>query len=135
MAKCDGQTNQLFSVKAGRLVSVQDRLPGGLCLTARADRPPAIGKLQIWAKPQPDNATAVLVLTNGDLNGTVRVNFTEVGLHSQGRDVAVRDIWALRNVGIFKAGFDVNLDELGQHDSRFFILVPKVANGKPSVVI
>merc|ERR1712050_249930 len=130
----DGEQSQLFSFVGGRLQSRLAKAPGstGKCLSARAElptdrEPPQV--LQVWAKPQPNNAVAVLVLSNGIVNGTVvhngtiRLDFLGLGLPTA-QNVSVRDIWALSDLGVHSGAFEIKA--FSGHDSRFFLF--SVAN-------
>lgn len=130
------QENQKFSLTNGRIRSQAPVAPAsmGRCLTARQElpsmtMPPQI--LQVWAKPQPNNSVAVLVLSNGIVNssvvenGTIILDFAELGLPTVD-NIFVRDIWAKVDVGTFSGSFKI--DAFSGHDSRFYVF----SVGKPS---
>lgn len=133
LTKCrSAQQSQNFSVRDGRIRSRLPNAPGstGTCLVARAELPsmrvpPQV--LQVWAKPQPNNSVAVLVVSNGIVNetvvpnGTLRLDFALLGLTE--RDVSVRDIWARADLGVYSEAFE--LDTFSGHDSRFYVFSAK----------
>eukprot|EP00730_Choanoeca_flexa_P018862 TRINITY_DN9194_c0_g1_i1.p1 TRINITY_DN9194_c0_g1~~TRINITY_DN9194_c0_g1_i1.p1 ORF type:complete len:557 (+),score=83.14 TRINITY_DN9194_c0_g1_i1:198-1673(+) len=123
-----GPVVQLFDYHGGDnekfyVVNETLRAVSGLCLANRADTPPGPndGSTQIWAKPQPNDRMAVLVLTNMDSsrqsNQTFTIEFTDVGLNGEHE---VYDIWTQRSLGSFTDRFVT--DSFGGHDSRFYLL-------------
>jgi len=121
---CNTGSNEEFTVSGGALCS-----KGGHCLTAKATPPPHGGggggdTLQIWAKPQPNGATAVLLLNNADPsapNVTVSFTFAEVGFGG-GSGSKVLDIWAGTTADATGSGY--TSDAFGGHDARFYLLTP-----------
>eukprot|EP01052_Picozoa_sp_SAG31_P015315 SAG31_NODE_981_length_10558_cov_2.972273_6_plen_357_part_00 len=104
--------------------------------------PTGIG-MQMWAKPMPGGAVAVLVLNNRDplaANVTVSIDMAEVTQILYGRGYTATEIWTGQNyterldnehaqvgwvdpkcnrVCVFQAG------SLGGHDSMFFLFTPR----------
>ena len=80
----------------------------------------------LWAKPQPDEAVAVFLLSNQESNAggsAVAINFTRVGLSAAVNRVSVRDVWQQKDLGIF-TGRSFISSSVGGHDSRFYIFKP-----------
>jgi alpha-galactosidase len=69
-----------------------------------------VGPLEIWMKPLSDGSKAV-GLFNCDW-GSMRmtVNFREVGL---GASATIRDLWAHKDLGVFKESFTVTVPKHG----------------------
>lgn len=97
-----------------------------------ADDPTRSGKVvmqrafSLWAKPQPDGAVAVFLLSNQDSKvggSAVAINFTRVGLSAAVNRVSVRDVWQQKDLGIF-TGTSFVSSSIGGHDSRFYIFKP-----------
>ena len=87
----------------------------------------AAGQMSLWAKAQPGNAQAVFLLSNQEntsVPSSVEIEFSAVGMEGE---VAVRDIWAQKDVGKFKGKFTTA--PIGGHDSAFFLFSPAASSG------
>ena len=98
-----------------------------MCLASRATtpapQPPQGGnRVQLWSKPQPNGAVAVLFLSSLDssiANATYTVDFGDIGVSGT---MSVRDIWQRKDLG--EATNSFTTDALGGKDSRFYLLSP-----------
>jgi alpha-galactosidase len=71
---------------------------------------------QVWAKPQPNDAVAVLLLNLSNRQRTVTLELKDVGfVHG----AQVMDIWTGSSIGYVKGEYAV---ALGSHDSMFLLL-------------
>ena len=82
---------------------------------------------QVWGKPQPGGAWALLFL-NAAQNASMRMSVSlsaDLGLPSSAA-VHVRDIWSRKDVGSLGSGADSFSPEAAvpPHDSAFFLLTP-----------
>ena len=125
---CNTGSNEEFTLTGSALCS-----KGGYCLTAKATKPSGGGgggggggdALQIWAKPQPKGATAVLVLNNNlATNTTVPFNFADVGYAHAGATTLL-NIWSGKTVTLAAGTTQFSTDSFGQHDCRFYLLTPQ----------
>ena len=74
---------------------------------------------QVFTKPQPNGAVAVLFLNGAPLNATAStfgIALSDLGLSGT---VAVRDIW--KRADLAKATGKFTTDAVAPHDSRFFV--------------
>ena len=80
--------------------------------------------LMLWAKPQPEGATAVLVVNNHPTLTFDNVTFTlaEVGFGGTAGEAVIRDIWRRADVGHSQDGA-VSV-AIAARDSRFLLLSP-----------
>lgn len=121
---CNGGTNERFSVSRDGTVADQDQH----CLAYKST-PPSGGSgtiLQLWAKPQPHGAVAVLILnsdTPNQASSNHTVTFDLKSLNLTSSTVAVRDIWNHADLG--KATTSFTTDAIPGHDSRFYLLTPQ----------
>ena len=106
-----------------------DTCQNGHCLTAKATKPGGGGgggggdALQIWAKPQPNGATAVLVINDSAGNVTVPFDFAAVGFEAPpGIATTVLDIWTGMSSTVATGTTSFTSDIFGSHDSRFYLL-------------
>jgi hypothetical protein len=137
MWSCNTGENEEFAFDAtdGSLCSKGDSAHAARCLVPRTTnpRPPsppsASPTMQIWAKPQPDGAVAVLVINNYEVgaagnNQTVTIDFADVRFKSAGAST-VFDIWAEKTIAPVAAGAtSFTTDSFGAHDSRFYLISP-----------
>ena len=129
---CHGAGNEVFSLhveEGGRLVD-----KNGQCLVARGSSPPGNqGIVQLWAKPQPEGALAVFLLSNQDTsapNTTITIDVAQE-LNMTGA-VSVRDLWSRTNLGSHTGFFTT--DAFGGHDSRFYLFSPGTAEQRHRTV-
>ena len=74
---------------------------------------------QIYTKPQPNGAVAVLFVNDAALNATAstfEIALSDLGLSGT---VAVRDIW--KRADLTKATDKFTTDAVAPHDSRFYV--------------
>ena len=62
-----------------------------------ASAPAGPGAQQVWAKPQPNGAVAVILINGGSTPMKQTVTFDSIGLRGAGTR-AVRDIWARKDL-------------------------------------
>ena len=102
--------NQQWSGHPGRLVT---QSPSGATGTSIS--------WQVWAKPQPNKAVAVLFLSNEDTNPVdIEVQLSDLGISGT---ATVRDIWKRAAAGTASGALKVS--NLAAHDSQFFLLTPQ----------
>ena len=70
----------------------------------------AAGTQEVWARELADGGRAVALLNRGGASAMIRVDFAAIGAPAT---VAVRDLWAHRERGIFAKGFSVTLPPHG----------------------
>ena len=82
--------------------------------------------LMLWAKPQPNDAIAVLLVNNHPHRSFQNVTFTliEVGFTIQIEEVVVRDLWSWTNVRESVDG--VVALNISSRDAHMLLLTPKV---------
>ena len=95
-----------------------------------ADAPAGPGSQQVWAKPQPGGAVAVVLLNGGGADRKTpmqkSVSFKDLGLTGGAKGVTVRDIWAKKDVHLLPPGTDsVDFPSVDAHSSGFWLLTPK----------
>lgn len=77
-----------------------------------------LDSMQVWVKPQPYAALAVLVLNAGKSRATYSVSLEDLSMPAH---VRVRDIWLQADVGNVELAIEGSLDG---HDSMFLLLSP-----------
>jgi alpha-galactosidase len=83
-----------------------DQDPGG----AQGHRVRQTGPLEVWVKPLADGSKAVGLFNLDWGPMPITVNFREIGA---GDSVTVRDLWARKNLGVFKGGFTATVPKHG----------------------
>jgi alpha-galactosidase len=68
------------------------------------------GPLEVWVKPLKDGSAAVGLFNRGWGAMPMTVDFQEVGL---GNSVAVRDLWAKKDLGPFQEKYTANVPQHG----------------------
>ena len=101
-------------------------LPNDVCLQIS---PTAGGgeALELWAKPQPGGATAILLVNSHQAHTySTAIPWAELGVAGPPAKVAVRDIWARKDLpaGLSKL-------TVGPRDSQFLLLIPPAASQLP----
>ena len=108
-----------FNASDGSLHSVSDRL-APLYVTPRTN--PNEGIL-LYAKPQPNGATAVFLLNNSPVPMSTTVTFAEVRHSTTGQRVVLNDVWGQEVVTHLKEGAtSFSTDAIMPRDSRFYLL-------------
>ena len=74
----------------------------------------------VWVKPLQNGSVAVVLLNRGTDGQTFGVKWEEIGLNP-GQKVAVRDLWAHKNVGDFKDSFTAHI---ASHQVMMVTLTP-----------
>jgi hypothetical protein len=103
---------------------------GTHCLDVVATNPSGGGggswsDVQIWAKPQPAGAVAVLVInTHASLNITVAFNATEIRYTHSGAST-VLDIWSGKKTAAAAGSSSFNTGAIGPHGSVFYLISPQ----------
>ena len=130
---CNAGENEEFIFDATKktICSKGDSSHVARCLDAKSTTPGGGGGgggLQIWAKPQPAGATAVLVINGGDSTcGGVHIDFAAVRFDSSLGDSKMKDIWNKGAVTKLKAGAtSFTTDSIASHDSRFYLFSRQV---------
>eukprot|EP01047_Picozoa_sp_COSAG01_P047333 COSAG01_NODE_4511_length_4964_cov_8.275437_2_plen_260_part_00 len=95
-----------------------------------ADAPASAGAQQVWAKPQPGGAVAVILLNGGGVDGKAAmkqsIQLTHVGLPKSVGAVSVRDIWQKKDAPALPAGSAVfTPPALAPRSSSFWLLKPQ----------
>jgi hypothetical protein len=96
-----------------------------------ADAPAGAGAQQVWAKPQPGGAVAVLLINGGGVNGTSEmqhsIKLADIGLKSGGA-ITVRDIWKKADAAPLAASVTAfEPATVAPRSSSFWLLTPKSA--------
>jgi len=63
---------------------------------------------QVWAKPLADGSFAAVLLNKGTSTHTITFNFSTVGIPAAS-EVAVRDLWEHKNLGLFKGSYSASV--------------------------
>ena len=90
--------------------------------------PAGSGAQQVWAKPQPNGAVAVILINGGGVDGTAMthsVKLSDLGLPS-GTAFSVRDIWKKADAaGLEASATTFDPPAVGPRSSSFWLLSPK----------
>lgn len=89
---------ELIAVNQDPLGKQADRVGFAPCAEGRA-------VCQVWAKSLRDGALAVGLYNAGQLNNTFTVDFALLGAGWANASLAIRDLWAQRDLGIFRGSF------------------------------
>ena len=125
------RVNQAYHGHPGRLVrawSVNGTLgdTAGGCADAQADAAVCRSSFSLWSKPQADGAHAVFLLSNQAASAPktgVRIAFDAISPALAQGSVAVRDLWARKDLGQFDEG-SFATTPIGGHDSHFLMFTP-----------
>ena len=95
-----------------------------------ADAPAGPGSQQVWAKPQPGGAVAVVMLNGGgaDRNTTMqsRLLFKDIGLVVGAGGLTLRNIWEKKDVAQLPPGTEsFEFPSVAPRSSSFWLLTPK----------
>jgi alpha-galactosidase len=104
-------------------IAVNQQWAGAPGTLADEDKDSAGARWQVWAKPQPDGAVAVLLVNMGDDVFTLSVVPSEFVLGSDGT-VAVRDVWNGKDLGRKASATPLVFDSVAAHDSIFLVFTP-----------
>jgi len=85
----------------------------------------ATSAVQVWVKPQPNNAMAILFINPLGTNITANVSLAELNMTAS---CSVRDVWQRRNVG---QAVSVIATSIGPTDSQFLL----ISNCSSSMVV
>eukprot|EP00730_Choanoeca_flexa_P004622 TRINITY_DN11751_c0_g1_i1.p2 TRINITY_DN11751_c0_g1~~TRINITY_DN11751_c0_g1_i1.p2 ORF type:complete len:545 (+),score=102.13 TRINITY_DN11751_c0_g1_i1:3443-5077(+) len=128
-----GPVVQLYSCESGTHSNQQFKLVSGkiqdgdnMCWAVRSQSPSGNNDndIQIWAKPQPNNAVAVLVINNLDTSTSSQaVDIKLSDVRFTGSTANVRDIWHQKDIGTASDKFTT--DAIDAHDSRFYLFTPQ----------
>eukprot|EP01051_Picozoa_sp_SAG22_P013813 SAG22_NODE_1594_length_4038_cov_3.494034_2_plen_125_part_00 len=97
------------------------------CLAERNTPQAPDTSVQLWAKPQPGNAVAVLLINNSPHEQYFPLSLDESTLGSAAhaaRKWRARDIWERQDVGVFEGSFAPV--PVPAYDSGFYLLTPVV---------
>ena len=126
----------------GGVILLNDTTRGEFCLSETNRAPPSPSPtpdtlvLQMWAKPQPMGATAVLVINDAPYNATATINMTEVRYAHGDAPIEVLDIWAGASAGTLAAGTTSFVSpSFGHHDSVFYLFYPKGSGAEERYLI
>jgi hypothetical protein len=126
---CNAGENEEFTFDASKksLCSVGDAAHAARCLDARAQTPSGGGGgVQIWAKPQPNGATAVLVINSESAScAGVDVDLRAVKFAaSASKTAAIKNIWTGASATLAAGATTYTTDAIASHDSRFYLFTP-----------
>jgi alpha-galactosidase len=83
----------------------------------------AVPAWQFWYKPMPNNKIAVLLMNHASTQATLTLPFNSVpGMPAGTTNVALRDIWQQKDVGVKSTSASVTLES---HDAAFWMLTPQ----------
>ncbi len=68
------------------------------------------GPLEVWVKPLADGSKAVGLFNCGEGANSITVNFKDIGIK---KTAGVRDLWAAKDLGTFKASFTADVPRHG----------------------
>jgi hypothetical protein len=122
---CNGGTNQQVEFNDDGSVCEACHESRKMCWEVTASDPTTENTVQVWAKPQPQGAIAVLVINVGSSEETTKVDLVTLGFSKEiaKAGVFVRDIWA-------RADAPASVHEefataaIPAMDSRFYLLKP-----------
>jgi len=118
MWDCNGGGNQKFDFNGDTTLSDNDNPKH--CLTSSTTPPVSQDVFQLWAKPQPNGAVAVLVMSSTSLGAhAANVTFAELSLPSR---VLVRDVWQQKDIGTFTTQYTTG--PIIPYDSVLLLLSP-----------
>ena len=100
-----------------------DGHPGTL---ADQDKDNAGGAWQVWAKPQGNGATAVLLLNTHAAPQDLSLRLSNY-VSTAGSGASVRDLWARKDLGTRSKG-TLRFPAVDSHDSVFLLLTPAAAD-------
>jgi hypothetical protein len=137
MYPCNGGPNQEWFFGAnGNNGTITDGC--GACLGVKQVAPPGGGggsdiltKVQIWAKPQPRGAFAVLLI-NASPETILKpyvLPFDKLNMTQHTTTATVRDIWNREDLGTFTDEF--SLPAVDAFDSGFYLITPTMDKGMP----
>jgi alpha-galactosidase len=82
-----------------------------------------VGAWQFWNKPVNSKQIAVLLMNHAATSANLTLPFSSVpGMPAGTSNVAVRDVWARKDINTFSGSYSVTLDS---HDSAFLMLTPQ----------
>ena len=134
---CNTGENEQMAFAAGSLCSKGDKTHPARCLELKSTPPPGhggghggggggSGNLQMWAKPQPKGATAVLIINDSPHNASAAINMSSIRhAHAAAAVTEVLDIWTGKTVGTVGAGGSFATPSFGSHDSVFYLFYPQ----------
>merc|ERR1711904_415816 len=128
LASCNGGGNQKFNFKNGMWSDIATGSTFPLrCIDRRKGRDghdtASEIYFQIWAKPQPNGATAVLVVNNGagpELNARIEL---DAAASISVQSYRVRDLYTRRDLPTITSPIFVT-DAIAEHDSRMYVFTP-----------
>ena len=86
-------------------------------LGRQANRVARDGDSQVWAKDMEDGSKAVGLFNVGEIETTVRVRWSDLGLKGRQR---VRDLWRQKDLGTFENRFETKVPRHGAVLIRLF---------------
>ena len=131
LGACNGGLNQKFEVATGGVW--KDTGTGGIfpprCMQRRKGNPqhdsPSDIYFQIWAKPQPDGAMAVLAINNqAGPNFHARINFSAIEGMDPTKGYDVRDVYQRAALPTGAMGGSFVTTAFAEHDSRLLLFTP-----------
>ena len=99
-------TEAQLAILTNREVIAVDQDPKGI----QGRRISQIGPVQVWVKPFSRGRTAVGLFNSGESPLPASVNFHEIGYS---HPVHVRDLWAKKDLGVFKNGYSTTVPKHG----------------------
>lgn len=123
---CNGGKNQKWTVDTTNS-TVYDSC--NACLGSKGGAPPGTPSLanlvQLWAKPQPEGAVAILVINGGAKPLSKYEVDIKAKLNMTSSRASVRDIWAAKDLEAVTDG-KLSLAPVAPYDSTFLLLTPEV---------
>lgn len=117
----------IFDSDKKNICSKGDLVHKARCLDARPQVPQGGGggDIQIWAKPQPKGATAVLVINSASNTCSgVDIDFGAVRFIPGAAAATVKDIWNGTSAALKAGASGFSTDAIKSHDSRFYLFSP-----------
>ena len=99
---------EIAAILMNREVIAVDQDPLG----AAGTRVQQEGELEVWARPLSDGSRAVVLFNRGRTVATIAVRWSTLGLR-EGARLAVRDLWAHRDLGERQGGAEASVPAHG----------------------
>jgi len=119
---CNHNFNENFTLSASGVLSTE-QVPAhpSRCLSTSENNPEGNSPtaVQVWAKPQPNGAMAVLFINSLPMAVAANVSLKELNMTA--KSAKVRDVWAHKDLPAAGPLIEVNL---GPTDSHFIVISP-----------
>jgi hypothetical protein len=93
-------------LREGAAAAIATAVGGGAaCITVVPPPPPPVDiRVQVWVKPLANGDAAVLMFNRAPVAYTANVTWAQLG-RAGGDRLALRDLWAHKDLGVFEGGF------------------------------